>query len=104
MKYFIIIIFISSISFSQKVIIPVEEKANHLINNSNYENYEFRDTNNVFEKFKGKWFYNDSLNDIKIHINSYYDETNQQDAIYVNMLFIKGSDTLINTLDFPKTC
>lgn len=102
MKYFIIIFFISSNIFSQKVIVPVEEKANHLTNNSNIRNYEFRDVNDVFEKFTGKWIYRDSINEIKIDVNTFYDEVNQQDAVYVKMLFIKSSDTIINTLNLKK--
>lgn len=102
MKFFVFIFFISLNIFSQKIIVPVEEKGNHLTNNFNIDNYEFRDVNNVFVKFIGKWIYKDSINQIKIDINTYYDETNQQDAIYINMLFIKSSDTLINTLNEEK--
>lgn len=102
MKYFTILFLVSSTLFSQKVIIPVEEKENHLMDNPYLRNYEFRDVNNVFDKFKGKWIYNDNVSEIKIEVIPYYDEVNQQDAIYVNMLFTKSSDTIINTLKFNK--
>lgn len=101
----LILIFLFTVNiYSQKVIVPVEEKGSYLTGNHNLKNYEFKDVNKVFEKFKGKWIYKDSIHQLNLDINTYYCETNQQDAVYIKMLFIKYSDTLINTLNYkdPK--
>lgn len=102
MKYLLFIILFSSRLLSQEIIMPVERKIELSYNNPNYENYVFKDINNVFEKFLGKWRFRDSLYDINLEIFKIFDKDNRQDAIYVNMRVIKGNDTLINTLPFTQ--
>ena len=102
MKYLAVIILLSCRLFSQEIIMPVERKIKLSYNNPNYENYVFKDINNVFEKFLGKWYFRDNLYNINLEIFKHFDKDNRQDAIYVNMRVIKGNDTLINTLPFVK--
>ncbi len=102
MKYLLFVILLSSRLFSQEIIVPVERKIELSYNNPNYENYVFKDINNVFEKFLGTWSFRDSLYDINLEIFKFFDKDNRQDAIYVNMSVIKGNDTIINTMPFTK--
>ncbi len=82
---------------------PVERKMElSNANDSNYDNYVFKDRNNVFEKFLGKWFFKDSKYAINLEIYKQFDVENKQDGIYINLRLIKDNDTLINTLPFTK--
>ena len=102
MKYLLFIILLSPRLLSQEIVMPIERKIELSYNSSNYENYIFKDINNVFEKFLGKWLFKDSFYEINLKIFKYFDKDNRQDAIFVNMRVIKGNDTLINTLPFTK--
>ena len=100
MKYILFAFFISLNIFSQEIIVPVESKTEYLYNNPNYRNYIFKDINNVFEKFLGKWKYETGDCDINIEIFKFYDKDNHQDAIYVNVKYIKGSQLVMDTSKF----
>ncbi len=103
MKYFFLLLFFH-FSFAQKDVYPVEEKHLHLINNPNYSNEIFKDINNVLDKFLGRWTYSDMNYEVVIEIFKYFDEINQQDALYINLKLIKNDEILINTLNqnFPN--
>ena len=100
MKYFLFAFFISFKIFSQEIIVPVECKREYLYNNPNYKNYIFKDLNNVFENFLGKWKYETGDYDINIEIFKYYDKDNNQDAIYLNVKCIKGTKLIMDTSKF----
>ncbi|OYQ40617.1 hypothetical protein CHU92_04510 [Flavobacterium cyanobacteriorum] len=98
MKHLILLLFFN-FSFAQKDIYPVEEKHQRLINNSNYSNEIFKDINNVLNKFLGRWTYSDLNNEVVIEVFKFFDESNRQDALYINLRLNKNGKTLINTLD-----
>lgn len=102
MKYFLLLL-LFNFSFAQKDIYPVEEKHQHLINNPNYSNEIFKDINNVLDKFLGRWTYSDLNNEVVIEVFKFFDKSNQQDALYINIRLNKNGEMLLNTLDrtFP---
>lgn len=103
MKYFLLLL-LFNFSFAQKDVYPVEEKHQHLINNPNYSNEIFKDINNVLDNFLGRWTYCDMNNEVEIEVFKYFDESNQQDALYINLKLNKNGEILLNTLDrtFPN--
>ncbi len=98
MKYFALIILLSSNLFSQKIVIPVEKKFELSRTDKNYEEYVFKDINNVFEKFLGKWFFKDELYRINLEVFRQFDKDNRQDAILIELEVIKNNDTIISAL------
>ena len=103
MKYLVLLL-LFNFSFAQKDVYPIEEKHQHLINNPNYSNEIFKDINNVLDNFLGNWTYSDMNNEVLIEVFKYFDESNQQDALYINIKLNKNGDILLNTLDqtFPN--
>lgn len=100
MKYIFFLLLISFNLFSQEIIVPVESKSEYLYNNSNYKNYTFKDLNNVFGKFLGKWKHKTENYEITIEIIKFFDDNNKQDAIYLNIKYIKGNLIIIDTSNF----
>jgi hypothetical protein len=98
MKYFTFIILLSSNLFSQEIVMPVEKKIELSRTDKNYENYVFKDINNVFEKFLGRWFFKDESYKINLEVFRQFDKDNRQDAVLIELKVIKNNDTIISGL------
>lgn len=97
MRNFIFIVLLSSKLFSQEIIKPVENELEFL-KDSNHKEYIFKDVNNVFEKFLGKWAFKDDSFNIDLQVFKCYDEGNRRDGVLIDLRVIKDNDTLIKTL------
>jgi hypothetical protein len=98
MKYLVFVILLGPKLFSQDIVMPVERKIELSRTDKNFENYIFKDINNVFEKFIGKWHFEDDKFKISLQVFENFDKENRQDALLIDLNVIKDNDTIIDTL------
>ena len=98
MRKVVYLVLLSSKLFSQEIIKPVEKESEFLNKHSNQKEYIFKDINNVFEKFLGKWHFEDDSFSVYLQVFKHYDEANRRDGVLIDLRVIKGNDTVIKTL------
>ena len=97
---YIITLLISTLTFAQEIIVPIEQMPSTSTTDKNNGTYYFKDVNNVLDKFVGTWKYETANESLEITFYKVLHETysnNFMDQLDCNFIYIKNGITVFDT-------
>ncbi len=85
---------------AQKKVVPLEEKVNYTLNNSDFEDTLFLDVNQRLTPFLGKWKSSQEGYEVEFIITQYFDTDNHQDGLFGGIKVVKEGIIILDTTNY----